>query len=145
MAHAELRSTITLAAALALVGCMKPNPYVERFGQADGESGGESENDAGSDGDRDDDDHPLPDWAGDDGQSCAPLDGLASACATCMSASCCAAANSCVNAEPCECLATCVLDGESPGGCKNQCGAKPQDVPELALLLACLDESCPDC
>ena len=141
MARAELQFTITLAAALTLVACMKPNPYAEAFKQADGDSHGDGD----GDGDGDGESGPLPDWAGDAGQSCAPLDGLTSVCATCISASCCAAADLCVDAEPCECLVACVLDGGSPGGCKNECGAKPDDVPEVAVLLACADDSCPDC
>ncbi len=153
------RAMITFASALALVGCMKPNPLAELAnhadrGDGDGDPGdgdtGDGDTGDGDPGDGDPGDgdpgdgdpSPLPDLGAE--QSCAPLDAYDPVCATCLADGCCLVATSCAEAEACECLAACQLSGGTPGNCKNLCGPKPQDVPELAPLLACIDASCSD-
>jgi hypothetical protein len=128
-----------IAAALTLAGCMKPNPLAEALLDVGDET---DETDAGESG-------PLPDFSGTDGE-CATVDepGMSSmfsmACVTCLSGSCCDSATLCADVQPCACLVACNLGGGAPGTCKNQCDAKPEDHPEVALLLACANGSCAD-
>jgi hypothetical protein len=185
MTRAHIRVSITLASALALPGCMKPNPLGDALdnqadaGDGDGESGdgdpgdgdpgdgdpgdgdpgdgdpgdgdgdgepgdGDGESGDGDPGDGDGDGDPLLPDLGGDSQSCEPLDSLEDACAACIADDCCPEATLCEDAEACECLVDCTLSGGSSGSCKNLCGPKPEDVPQVGLLLSCAHDWCVD-
>ena len=153
MTCAKHPCALMIAAALTLAGCMKPNPLAELVVVSAAEDSGDEDEDDEDDGDApgegeggEDQGDPLPDLAGGNAgepdPSCAPLEPLDSACTACLGGSCCESAALCAGASPCACLVACDLAGGNPGSCKNQCGAKPEDHPEVALLLACAHDSC---
>jgi hypothetical protein len=134
------------ALALALVGCMKPNPLVYTLGD-DSETATGSET---ADDDDDDDggssaaESTLPDLA--NAEVCAPLDlsdPFEPACSECLALDCCDLVLACAGVDECLCLAGCRIEGGSPGSCKNACGGvSPGDVDELEPLLACATTAC---
>jgi hypothetical protein len=154
---------------LALAGCMKPNPLIytltlgdddeadasdSETGDGDGDPGdgdpGDGDGDPGDgdpgDGDLDDGDPELQDMPGS--ESCEPLAPLAPleiACGECLATGCCDLVLACADVDECLCLANCVLEGGSPGKCKNSCGGvQPGELDELGPLLACANAACDD-
>jgi hypothetical protein len=133
---------LSLLLALALTGCMKPNPLIYTLGEADEQAGSES-----GDGDDDDDDDDaeaesvLPDLPS--GQMCEPLDPFGVGCGECLALDCCELALACAEVDECLCLADCVLGGGNPGSCKNECGGvTPSEIDELEPLLECAISAC---
>jgi len=139
------RRSLIVTLTLALAGCMKPNPFAEAI-----VDGGDETSDEPSDEPSEGQPGALPDLAGE--QQGGPdracmldgLDHLSIACVGCLSTSCCEAATLCADLQPCACLVACSLGKGAPGACKNQCDAKPEDHPEVALVLACASGPCTD-
>jgi hypothetical protein len=126
----------SLLLALALVGCMKPNPLIYTLGDAGSETG---------DGDADQEDPSeaesvLPDLASGE---CEPVEGFELGCGECLELDCCVPALACAEVDECLCLADCVLGGGSPGACKQVCGGvSPSEIDELEPLLECATAAC---
>jgi hypothetical protein len=128
--------------ALAGAGCMKPNPLIYTLGDGGEDATGSETGDG--DGDPGDGDPLLPDMlAGESCEQLGPLEPLAISCGECLAADCCDLVLACVDVGECLCLADCVIEGGSPGTCKNTCsGVSPGQIDELAPLLECATTAC---
>jgi hypothetical protein len=60
---------------------------------------------------------------GDDGGAC-PEDPADDECRVCVKANCCTHWATCQADDICQCTLDCVLEGNSPGSCKNPCGGE---------------------
>jgi hypothetical protein len=134
---------LTMLAALLATGCMKPNPLADESVLA------EVRDDGGAHEPGDSEDEPEPGDSDDEppladlgGHGCAALEALEPSCTACIADECCTAATLCAEAHDCECLVACTLAGDSPGQCKNTCGPKLDEVPEVAPVLACAQAAC---
>jgi hypothetical protein len=136
-----------LVLVLALTGCMKPNPLVYTLGNA-GDDATDSETGDPGDGDPGDGngDPVLADMPGSEScEAIKPIEPLALSCGECLASDCCDPVLACANVDECLCLADCVLEGGSPGKCKNSCGGvSPGELDELGPLLACANAACDD-
>jgi hypothetical protein len=141
----QIRQSVPLVfAALALAGCMKPNPLIYTLGGDSGEHDA-GDGDAGDgdpdDGDPDESGSALSDMPGD--EVCEPLEAFDPGCNDCLELDCCDLARACADVDECLCMADCVFAGGSPGTCKNGCGGvSPSEIDELTPLLDCATAAC---
>jgi hypothetical protein len=151
---------LLLCLGLAPIACMKPNPFAAIAEDSEGsepddgapgpsEPGADEPNgapgpdpdDPGDPDDPDDPDDPPLDL-GPEPSECGPPLATQGACDACLADACCIERDACASDPDCACLIACVLAGKSPGLCKNQCGAKPDDSPTFEPLLDCANGAC---
>jgi hypothetical protein len=65
------------------------------------------------------------------------------ACETCVKTMCCTEYTACYMDPDCECLADCLVEGQTPGACGTQCGvAQPLTQASFMPVVACAQGPC---